>query len=63
MRSTITKRLQLDYDENIDEWVNTLMKVQELEKKNNYLKPESNLTPSRFFIGIANPDGGCRKEV
>ena len=33
MRSTITKRLQLDYDENIDEWVNTLMKVQELEKK------------------------------
>ena len=33
MRSTITKRLQLDYDENIDEWVNTLMKVQELGKK------------------------------
>ncbi|MBY0478632.1 MAG: ADP-ribosylglycohydrolase family protein [Chitinophagaceae bacterium] len=33
MRSTISKRLQLDYDENIDEWVNTLMKVQELGKK------------------------------
>ena len=28
MRTTLTKRLQLDYDENIDGWVNTLMKIQ-----------------------------------
>jgi ADP-ribosylglycohydrolase len=38
MRETITKRLQLDYDENIDEWVNTLMKVQELGKKKTLFK-------------------------
>jgi ADP-ribosylglycohydrolase len=30
MTATVTKRLQLDYDENVDEWVNTLMKVQQL---------------------------------
>ncbi len=30
MKETVTKRLQLDYDENINEWVNTLMKVQQL---------------------------------
>jgi ADP-ribosylglycohydrolase len=32
MRSTVTKRLQLDYDENVEEWVNTLMKIQRLGK-------------------------------
>jgi ADP-ribosylglycohydrolase len=32
MRTTVTKRLQLDYDESIDEWVNTLMKIQQLGK-------------------------------
>jgi hypothetical protein len=32
MRVTVTKRLQLDYDESIDEWVNTLMKIQQLAK-------------------------------
>jgi ADP-ribosylglycohydrolase len=32
MKDMVTKRLQLDYDENIEEWVNTLMKVQELGK-------------------------------
>jgi ADP-ribosylglycohydrolase len=32
MRTTVTKRLQLDYDENIEEWVNTLMKVQQIGK-------------------------------
>jgi ADP-ribosylglycohydrolase len=32
MRTTVTKRLELDYDENIEEWVNTLMKVQQLGK-------------------------------
>jgi ADP-ribosylglycohydrolase len=38
MRSTVTKRLQIDYDENIDEWVNTLMKVQQLGKKKQLVK-------------------------
>jgi ADP-ribosylglycohydrolase len=38
MRSTLTKRLQLDYDETIDEWVSTLMKVQELGKKKQLVK-------------------------
>lgn len=33
MQSTITKRLAIDYDESIDEWVNTLMKAQQLGKK------------------------------
>ncbi len=33
MRSTITNRVKADYNENIDEWVSTLMKVQELGKK------------------------------
>lgn len=33
MTATITKRLNLDYDESIDEWVNTLMKIQQLGKK------------------------------
>jgi hypothetical protein len=32
MRNTVTKRLQADYDESINEWVNTLMKVQQLGK-------------------------------
>jgi ADP-ribosylglycohydrolase len=32
MRATVTKRLQLDYDENIDEWTNTLMKIQQAGK-------------------------------
>ncbi len=32
MRATVTKRLQLDYEENIDEWVNTLMKIERLGK-------------------------------
>jgi ADP-ribosylglycohydrolase len=39
MRSTVTKRLQLDYDENIDEWVNTLMKIQRLGKKKKLVAP------------------------
>jgi ADP-ribosylglycohydrolase len=33
MAKTVAKRLNLDYDENIDEWVNTLMKIQQLGKK------------------------------
>ncbi|HOZ76766.1 MAG TPA: ADP-ribosylglycohydrolase family protein [Ferruginibacter sp.] len=32
MKATVTKRLQLDYDVEMDEWVNTLMKVQQLGK-------------------------------
>jgi hypothetical protein len=32
MRITVTKRLQLDYDESIEEWVNTLIKIQQLGK-------------------------------
>lgn len=38
MREIITKRVQLDYDENIDEWVSTLMKVQQLGKKKELFK-------------------------
>ena len=38
MRATVTKRLPLDYDESIDEWVNTLMKVQELGKRKQLVK-------------------------
>jgi ADP-ribosylglycohydrolase len=33
MRETVTKRLQLDYDESVDEWVNTLMKIKNLGEK------------------------------
>lgn len=33
MKAAVTKRLQLDYDENIDEWINTLMQVQQLGKR------------------------------
>ena len=32
MRAVVTKRLKADYDEDIDEWVGTLMKVQQLGK-------------------------------
>ena len=32
MSTTITRRVQLDYGENIDEWVNTLMTIQKLGK-------------------------------
>jgi ADP-ribosylglycohydrolase len=32
MSATVTKRLLLDYDESIDEWVSTLMKIQRLGK-------------------------------
>jgi ADP-ribosylglycohydrolase len=32
MRTTVTKRFQLDYDENIDEWVSALMAIQQLGK-------------------------------
>ena len=38
MRTTVTKRLQLDYDESVDEWVNTLMKVQQLGKTKSLFK-------------------------
>jgi ADP-ribosylglycohydrolase len=41
MRETITKRVQLDYDENIDEWVNTLMKVQKLGKTKKLFAPSA----------------------
>ncbi len=33
MRDTVEKRLKLDYDEEIDEWVNVLMKAQGLKAK------------------------------
>lgn len=32
MRTTVTKRLNLDYDETIDEWVEVLMKIRQLGK-------------------------------
>jgi ADP-ribosylglycohydrolase len=38
MRKTVTNRLELDYDESVDEWVNTLMKVQQLGKKKELFK-------------------------
>ena len=38
MRATVAKRLQLDYDESIDEWVNTLMKIQQLGIKKELFK-------------------------
>ena len=38
MKTTVTKRLQLDYDESIDEWVNTLMKIQQLGKTKSLFK-------------------------
>lgn len=38
MQSTVVKRLSLDYDESVDEWVNTLMKVQQLGKKKELFK-------------------------
>jgi ADP-ribosylglycohydrolase len=41
MRVTVVKRLQLDYDENIDEWVNTLMKIQQLGKKRKLFTPSA----------------------
>jgi ADP-ribosylglycohydrolase len=33
MRDTVTKRVQLDYDENIDEWVSILMSIKKLGEK------------------------------
>jgi ADP-ribosylglycohydrolase len=41
MSVTVVKRLQLDYDENIDEWVNTLMKIQQLGKKRKLFTPSA----------------------
>jgi ADP-ribosylglycohydrolase len=38
MKETVTRRLQLDYDENIDEWVSTLMKIQQLGKQKQLFK-------------------------
>lgn len=38
MRTTVAKRLQLDYGESIDEWVNTLMKIQQLGKTRTLIK-------------------------
>lgn len=38
MRTAVTKRVQLDYNENIDEWVNTLMKIQQLGKTKTLFK-------------------------
>lgn len=38
MRTTVTKRLQSDYDENIDEWVNTIIKIQQLGKTKTLFK-------------------------
>jgi ADP-ribosylglycohydrolase len=38
MRATVTKRFQLDYDENIDEWVNTLTTIQQLAKTKKLFK-------------------------
>jgi ADP-ribosylglycohydrolase len=32
LKATVAKRLQLDYDEDINEWVSTLMKLQAMEK-------------------------------
>jgi ADP-ribosylglycohydrolase len=32
LKTTVAKRLQLDYDEDINEWVSTLMKLQAMEK-------------------------------
>jgi ADP-ribosylglycohydrolase len=32
MSATVVKRFQLDYDESVDEWVGTLMKIQQLGK-------------------------------
>jgi ADP-ribosylglycohydrolase len=33
LKNTVAKRLYLDYDENIDEWVTTLVKLQQQQKK------------------------------
>jgi ADP-ribosylglycohydrolase len=41
MSVTVVKRLQLDYDENIDEWVNILMKIQQLGKKKKLFAPSA----------------------
>jgi ADP-ribosylglycohydrolase len=38
MAAAVTKRVQLDYDENIDEWVNTLITVQQLGRKKELFK-------------------------
>lgn len=38
MQSTVVKRLSLDYDESVEEWVNILMKVQQLGKKKELFK-------------------------
>jgi ADP-ribosylglycohydrolase len=38
MNTTVAKRLNLDYDENIDEWVNTLMKIKQLGKTKKLFK-------------------------
>lgn len=35
MKDTVTKRLQLDYDESVDEWVEVLESCRKLTKKNN----------------------------
>jgi ADP-ribosylglycohydrolase len=38
MRATVTKRLKADYDEDVDEWVNTLLKIQQLGKSKKLFK-------------------------
>ena len=41
MRATVTKRLKADYDEDIDEWTNTLMKIQQLGKGKKLFAPSA----------------------
>jgi ADP-ribosylglycohydrolase len=38
MTEIVIKRLKLDYDEDVNEWVNTLMKIQQLGKKTRLFK-------------------------
>lgn len=38
MRDTITKRMELDYNENIEEWVNTLIKLQQAGRQKQLFK-------------------------
>ena len=40
MKNAVTKRLQLDYDERVDEWVETLARIREVGKTNKLFKIE-----------------------
>ena len=40
MKNAVTKRLQLDYDEGVDEWVETLARIREVGKTNKLFKIE-----------------------